>query len=282
MDLSKGNEVKMMQGKNDLALDEFIEFDNDKIRRQASWKMLVSFVVLAIVYTWRPFVLEIWHVKNAWAKNFLVIILLIVLAVLLLYFCRTTKVLQKRLHFNKAQKIWSGILIVFMLPYLIFLVMQLVDTVRQPINKIFAAFMMAIMAAVVEELLFRGLLFNSMLSFFYRQRYILLIASIISSSLFGLIHLINASHQHLKSTIGQILVTFTMGLLFIYLRLLSNGIIWCIIFHFVIDFKPAILSSNTGTHGAPLLQVFLVLLPIIIVGLICIWLFNRQYLKMNE
>lgn len=73
-----------------------------------------------------------------------------------------------------------------------------------------------------------------------------------------------------------------MGLLFIYLRLLSNGIIWCIIFHFVIDFKPAILSSNTGTHGAPLLQVFLVLLPIIIVGLICIWLFNRQYLKMNE
>ena len=81
MDLSKGNEVKMMQGKNDLALDEFIEFDNDKIRRQASWKMLVSFVVLAIVYTWRPFVLEIWHVKNAWAKNFLVIILLIVLAV---------------------------------------------------------------------------------------------------------------------------------------------------------------------------------------------------------
>lgn len=271
-----------MKTENDVALSNLIELDNDKARMRAGWKMLISFIVLAAVYMWRAWILGIFRSKTVWIKDLLVIIMLVVLTALLLYFCRTTKILQDKMHFSRAQIIWSCVLLIVILPELLFLLMQTIDVFRQSFSKIYAVFMMAIVAGIIEELLFRGLLFNSMVVFFYHQKYCFLIASMISSGLFGLVHLINVTHQPLQSTIGQIIFIFGIGLVYAYLRLFSNGIIWCILFHFLTDFKPAILSSNTGTHDVSLLQIFLVMLPIMILAIICIWLFNRQYLKMNK
>ena len=265
--------------KNDLALNSYLDLDDDSARNKTSWKMLLGFVLITVAYILRPQILGIWRTKNVVLQNVLVIILLLILASLALYFSHTTHVLQRRLKFNKAQLIWSGILLVVLLPYLVITVM---NALHQSFSKIFAVFMMAIMAAVIEELSFRCLLFNGLLSIFYKKKYSLLIASLVSSLMFGLLHLINVTHQPLQSTIGQVLFALTLGLISMYLRLCSNGMICCIVFHFLVDFKPEVLSTNTGTHDAPMGMLLMVFLPVIILTTICIWLFNRQYLKLKH
>lgn len=268
--------------KNDLALSDYLDLDNDQTRKKASWKMLLGFVLITVAYILRPQILGIWRTKNVLLRNILVIILLLILASLTLYFSRTTHVLQKKIKFNKTQIVWSGILLVVLLPYLVITVMQAGNVLQQSASKIWAVFMMAIMAAVIEELSFRCLLFNGLLSIFYKKKYSLLIAGLISSLVFGLVHLINVTHQPLQSTIGQVLFALTLGLISMYLRLCSNGMIFCIVFHFIIDFKPEVLSTNTGTHDAPMGMLLMVFLPVIILTTICIWLFNRQYVKLNQ
>lgn len=73
------------------------------------------------------------------------------------------------------------------------------------------AFLTAAAAGLIEELLFRGLLFNSLLVFLYRQKYRFLAASLISAALFGLMHAFNIVEQPLKSTVGQIVFAFGIG-----------------------------------------------------------------------
>lgn len=168
-------------------------------------------------------------------------------------------------------------------PYIIsILLASIMQITHMAINKIISMFVIALMAGVIEELLFRGLLFNSLLSFFYHNKNRLLIAGLISSILFGCMHLINLTHQPLQSTVGQVIFAFTTGIILIYLRLLSNNIVWCMVLHFFIDFKPVILTSNTGSHNISLVKVFLAVLPLMILAIICLWLFNRHYVQTNK
>lgn len=243
--------------------------------------MLVSFVVLTVIYALWPLVS---HLSRLWyIKDLLIIVLTLVLASLLLHLCRTTKVLQTRMQSGKAQKIWSWILLIVGVPYIIsILLAPIMQITHMAINKIISMFVIALMAGVIEELLFRGLLFNSLLSFFYHNKNRFLIAGLISSILFGCIHLINLTHQPLQSTVGQVIFAFTTGIILIYLRLLSNNIVWCMVLHFFIDFKPVILTSNTGSHNISLVKVFLAVLPLMILAIICLWLFNRHYVQTNK
>ena len=165
-------------------------------------------------------------------------------------------------------------------PYIIsILLAPIMQITHMTINKIISMF---VMAGVIEELLFRGLLFNSLLSFFYHNKNRFLIAGLISSILFGCMHLINLAPQPLQSTVGQVIFAFTTGIILIYLRLLSNNIVWCMVLHFFIDFKPVILTSNTGSHNISLVKVFLAVLPLMILAIICLWLFNRHYVQTNK
>lgn len=168
-------------------------------------------------------------------------------------------------------------------PYIIsILLAPIMQITHMAINKIISMFVIALMAGVIEELLFRGLLFNSLSSFFYHNKNRFLIAGLISSILFGCMHLINLTHQPLQSTVGQVIFAFTTGIILIYLRLLSNNIVWCMVLHFFIDFKPVILTSNTGSHNISLVKVFLAVLPLMILAIICLWLFNRHYVQTNK
>ena len=78
---------------------------------------------------------------------------------------------------------------------------------------------------------------------------------------------------------GILLNIFAMALGFIVscLRILSNGIIFGIIVHFLQDCSPQVASSNTGNSNIAFVSA--VYIPVSIFMMICIYLFNRQLNK---
>lgn len=97
-------------------------------------------------------------------------------------------------------------------------------------KKIITAAILALMARVIEELLCRGLLFNLFLAIFNKSKYFLVWASLCSSLFFGLFHFVNLIHQPLKSTLGQIAFVIALGMIFCYFRIITNNVIWEIVF----------------------------------------------------
>lgn len=149
-----------------------------------------------------------------------------------------------------------------------------------PLLKIIGIGLAALTAAVCEEFLFRGILFNIFTLIFHKNKYNIFWTATVSSALFGLFHLINLVHQPLVSTIGQIIFTFALGLILSYLHIWTNGLSWCIVLHFLVDFSPQMAKSDLGNPNIP--GVLMAYVPIIIVMLICIYAFNRRYLELKE
>ena len=104
--------------KNDLALSKYIALDDEKDRIKSGWKMLISFAVLLAIYIFPnlPKILRLMRIVSRSVRVCIAVFVILILAALALHFCRTTKVLQVRMHFNKAQKIWSCILLIIVLP----------------------------------------------------------------------------------------------------------------------------------------------------------------------
>lgn len=111
----------------------------------------------------------------------------------------------------------------------------------------------AILPAICEEFLFRGVLFNAFLLVFNKEKYDILWTSIVCSILFGLV--------------------------LSYLRVWSNGLIWGMIVHFLQDFSPKILNTDYGTSKIKL--AILGVIPVVILMLICIYTINRRFLKIK-
>lgn len=138
------------------------------------------------------------------------------------------------------------------------------------------------MAGVIEELLCRGLLFNLFLAIFNKSKYFLVWASLCSSLFFGLFHFVNLIHQPLKSTLGQIAFAIALGMIFCYFRIITNNVIWGIVIHTYIDFSPQILTNNTGTKDIGLSVIIPIYLVILLLVLICIYIYNRHYNIVEE
>ncbi|EEJ69739.1 hypothetical protein HMPREF0506_1138 [Lactobacillus crispatus JV-V01] len=60
----------------------------------------------------------------------------------------------------------------------------------------------------------------------------------------------------------------------------TNGLTWCIIFHFLQDFSPQLAKADLGNPN--IAGVIMMNVPVIIIMLICIYAFNSRYLKLNE
>ena len=86
-------------------------------------------------------------------------------------------------------------------------------------HRTLAIILIALAAAICEEILFLGILFNICLVVFRKNKYNLLWTSILTSIFFGLMHLINLGHQPLVAMIGQIIFAMALGLVFSYLRI---------------------------------------------------------------
>lgn len=141
-----------------------------------------------------------------------------------------------------------------------------------PVN-IFNSFIIALSAGIFEEFLVRLLMFDGFAQLLKNQKYNLLQASIYSAVVFGLLHLSNLTFQSFNSTCQQIFYAIAIGLVLSFIRLRTNGILFCVLIHSLIDFQPNINSANSTTPWSTLLILFI---PIMLISIWCIYQFNRK------
>lgn len=142
-------------------------------------------------------------------------------------------------------------------------------------SKAFEVLLTALTAGICEELLFRGLLFNICIEALSKSKYAFVWTSIITAVAFSALHIINISHQSLLSTFGQMVIVFGSGLVWSYVRILSNGISVNILLHVWQDLNVQIVANNVG--NSHIKQIIPVVIIESLFTLLCVFLYNRKY-----
>lgn len=228
-----------------LALADQIDFNDQKQTKTVLVKMIWLEIILQICYQAYPFVTK-YLIGNRVLKDVFVAIYLIVFIMAALHFGLTTKVFDKRVKTHSAVKVLTAVYFVLLGLMVVMNIFTHSMVFKLPGHKIVSIALIALSAAIC-------------------------------SVLFGLFHLINLFHQPLVSTIGQIIFAMALGFILSYLRILSNGIIFGIIVHFLQDCSPQVASSNTGNSNIAFVSA--VYIPVSIFMMICTYLFNRQLNK---
>ena len=144
----------------------------------------------------------------------------------------TTKSLHTTLHASLGSRIKDTLTCIgFMLPLVVLLFINSahVDTVQSLNGPTLAYFLAyAISVGVAEELTFRGVIFNVLI-----KRHTFLYSIIISSLLFGGVHVVNVFNDNhdFTAVISQIALTFGLGMYFSGIRLFTGSLVPSIILH---------------------------------------------------
>lgn len=148
-------------------------------------------------------------------------------------------------------------------------------------EMMWSAIFIALAAGIGEEFLCRVLLFNLFIKIFENKKYVLLWASLYSSILFGLFHLINLLHSSpVDAVLQQVFYATAIGLVFSYLHIFTNGIWLCVLAHFLLDLQPTIVTLDIqASSWGPILIIFGI---VIIVSIICIYAFNKRVNKIEN
>jgi uncharacterized protein len=203
---------------------------------------LLVLQVLMIKYFFHPLSVEVYSVFNL-ASSLIIDTLIII--IILPWFNVGVMVQFRKVQFNLL------IMIVIMAVFVLILVLPIVDPVEfikrlthhqltikkfdfallttPNINKIIYFFLMVIITPIVEEIVYRGFLFNMLL-----KKYSLKIALIASSLIFALIHL-------RFTGIGFL---FLYGLFFGYVYYKTNSLIAPILAHFTINFLASFSAQS--------------------------------------
>ena len=145
-----------------------------------------------------------------------------------------------------------------------------------PVSQLIGLFALMAWIAISEELMFRGLLFPAL-----RQRLRIWPAMLLTSAVFGLIHLGNGlENGNFLAAAMQSLAAMMTGLLLVAMRV-RRGSIWPAVSYHLLwnlgSFSLDLALRQHGTAGEP--GVFsLVLLPLIVVlpnGLYALWLLRH-------
>lgn len=259
-----------------LALADDVELGNKIIIKRTIAKL---FMVATILLISGLCVVRL-NIGNKQIYKLMLIAFLTIYTYTAKHFILTTKTFNQKLRLKGT----SGRIMFAYLILLIFLIsielMNMFPLFKLQFSKILFAALSALISAVFEEFIFRGILFNAFLLLFCEEKYDILCTSIVCSILFSLIHMNNLTSQSFISTVGQMIFTLAFGLILSCLRLWSNRLAWCIALHFLQDFSPKIISTNYGISKIGL--VILLYFPIIIFVLICIWTINKRYLELRK
>lgn len=112
-------------------------------------------------------------------------------------------------------------------------------------DRIPYAVLIGVIAAVTEEISFRGIIFGSLLAS-WRGRYARTRAIVLSAALFSGMHLINLVHQNAFQTGIQMLQVFGLGVLLAALYLRSGSLLAPMAFHFSLDYTATLIHGATG------------------------------------
>lgn len=99
-------------------------------------------------------------------------------------------------------------------------------------------FIVTLAIGIYEELLCRGLLFNSFKNYFGDTKKGIYLSAILSSLVFGIMHLVNLiwSPSLIISTICQVIYSTFVGFLFCVIYYRSQNLISCMLLHGIFDF----------------------------------------------
>ena len=91
---------------------------------------------------------------------------------------------------------------------------------------------------VVEEILYRGLIFNSFRKYFGESKKGIYRAALLSGAVFGIVHLTNLifAPELVIATITQVIYAFFFGVLFAVIYYRTENLLPCIILHGIFDF----------------------------------------------
>lgn len=149
--------------------------------------------------------------------------------------------------------------------------------------------LLALLTAISEEFLYRGVIFANLLKIFTKHHSNMLntISAVgLSSLLFSLQHLSNLMNQSWPLTYCQLIQTFGMGVLFAAVYLRTGSLSLTVFMHFILDFPTLYLSTiSTSAHGqgnvtgeASVIGSVVVAMIYVVIGVIVI----HTQLKDNE
>lgn len=185
----------------------------------------------------------------------------------------TTKLLLAKIKMTKSIAIWCGLCI------FIFVIEMLVYNIPQNIYIVITSKYFwtnsfdALSAAIFEESICRGLLFSSFIGLgVYRGTKLNITKSAIYSSLlFSSFHFMNFLSGSANIVLQQMFSAVAIGVFFVMIRVLTNGILWPIVIHFLLDWGPLVSYSYNGTSNWGItLIIFTLILTLSIKSLITI------------
>lgn len=140
-------------------------------------------------------------------------------------------------------------------------------------GKVMVRLVLALLAAGLEETVFRGIILGGLLQRLHlRLTQRLWVALIGNSLLFSLSHLMNLTHQSLPATLMQVIQAFGLGLVLSALYLRTGSLLWSMLFHFGLDATVMIAAltphAGAGSVSMSELMPFVVYL---VITLILLW-----------
>lgn len=121
-------------------------------------------------------------------------------------------------------------------------------------------------AGIFEEFLVRGLFFSGILNLFQNNRFKLILTSLISSAIFGLLHLVNIIHSPVQAVLQQVFYVTVIGLVFAIIRITANSLWLPVLIHALIDFQPTITFETVDVN--PWLTLIIIYLPLALFSII--------------
>ncbi|MCR5807870.1 MAG: CPBP family intramembrane metalloprotease [Oscillospiraceae bacterium] len=108
----------------------------------------------------------------------------------------------------------------------------------QALPQLLLFFVFNMTVGVVEEVLYRGLIFNSFRKYFGESKKGVYRAVLLSALVFGIVHLTNLifTPDLVIATITQVIYAFFFGVLFNVIYYRTDNLLPCIIMHGVFDF----------------------------------------------
>lgn len=226
---------------------------------------LIWIVIYIIGFSLGDFVSSIIKINKLFT-----LIIGIIISLILLFFLKKYNLLST--YGLKKSDIHPKLML-FYIPCFIMLILNLYLGVTlnfSPLETIFYILSM-FLVGFLEELIFRGLLFNTM------KKDSLQVAIIVSSITFGIGHIVNLFNgsSNIILTILQIIYATSAGFMFVMIYYRSNSIIPCIIFHALFNG----LSAFTKKTSDIFLNILSCILLTIITGGYALYLVLK---KKNE
>lgn len=146
---------------------------------------------------------------------------------------------------------------------------------------IFLALISSLSVGFCEEILCRGLMFKNFLNSYSASKKGIYTAIIISSVIFGLMHLTNIGSDSMDAIIQQVFHSFCAGLMFCAIYLVTENLLVCAIGHGLFDFTSDVTvglytTSYTMPANLELISTIIISIILIICTLVIIRKFNIE------